>query len=675
MKMSSLCLVFAAALCGSVSVAEESLSYVELVDRLTNLERLAILPAVGEQCVQWSSYDRKSRYDAASGKYVGWDANGDGDGVIRKEGDQLVLAEMEGPGCIWRIWSAEPKAGRVRIYLDGGAEPAVDLPFINYFDRKAEPFSRPALVHTVSRGWNNYTPIPYRKSCKIVAEPGWGLYYQFTYQTFSKGTRVPTFKRQLTADENTALDRANRVLTGAPSRIDRTAPGTKVLARNLKLDAGGKVLAARIRGARALTALRIKLDLPAPPADLEVLRELALRITWDGEAEPAVWAPLGDFFGVLSGTDVYRSLPLGRTEDGWLYCGWYMPFGKGARIELTNEGKSARVVAFELAHAPLSQPIERLARFHAKWHRDAFPPAEPERKIDWTMLKTEGAGRFAGVTLHVWNPRGGWWGEGDEKFFVDGEKFPSTIGTGSEDYFGYAWCDPGLFQNAYHNQPHNDGNNKGHVAVNRWHIGDNIPFQRSFEGALEKYFPNERPTLYAATVFWYLAPGGNDPYRPRPPGERVGYWTPVETFKVKGAIEGETLAVLKKTRGNPHAQDLSGFGDQWSNDAHLWWIDARPGDRLDLAVPVATAGSYKLGLRLTKAPDYGIAQLYWDGVKLGGPIDLYHPSVIPTELIDMGRHDLTAGRHQLSVEIVGANDKAVKSYMFGLDYLKLEPPQ
>ena len=62
------------------------------------------------------------------------------------------------------------------------------------------------------------------------------------------------------------------------------------------------------------------------------------------------------------------------------------------------------------------------------------------------MLRTQGRGRFCGVMLHVWNPRGGWWGEGDEKFFVDGEKFPSTFGTGSEDYFGYAWCDPHLFQ-------------------------------------------------------------------------------------------------------------------------------------------------------------------------------------------------------------------------------------
>jgi len=108
----------------------EKLTYIDLVNRLTDLEHLATLPAPGEKCQQWSSYDRGSKYDQASGKYVGWFANGDGGGIIRKEGDLQVFAEMEGPGVIWRIWSALANEGRVKIYLDGAAEPAVDLPFI-----------------------------------------------------------------------------------------------------------------------------------------------------------------------------------------------------------------------------------------------------------------------------------------------------------------------------------------------------------------------------------------------------------------------------------------------------------------------------------------------------------------------------------------------------------------
>jgi hypothetical protein len=658
--------------CGTLSAAEQNLSYTDLVHRLTDLEYLATVPAPGDQCAQWSSYDRASRYDSASGKYIGWDANGDGDGIIRKEGKQLVFAEMTGPGCIWRIWSAAPKEGHVRIYLDGASEPVVDLPFVGYFDHKHAPFTRSAIVHTVSMGWNNYTPIPYQKSCKIVADPGWGAYYHFDYETFPKGTQVPTFKRELNAEENAALDQANDILARCSFADAHKYPGQKVSTQSITISPGQRVRVVNLKGSRAITSLRVKLNLPSAPNDRDALRELALQIKWDGETQPSVWSPLGDFFGT-AGANNYQSLPLGHTGDEWWYCNWYMPFAKEAQVELINDGKTARGVTFDLTYAPLMRPADQLARFHAKWHRDAFLPAESERAIDWPILKTEGPGRFVGVMLHVWNPRGGWWGEGDEKFFVDGEKFPSTFGTGSEDYFGYAWCCPQLFQNAFHNQPYNDGNNRGHVCVNRWHITDNVPFQRSFEGCIEKYYPNTRPTLYAATAFWYLAPGGKDPYRPVPLSERVGYWTPVQTFKIKGVLEGEKLKILSKTGGNPQEQDMTGFAGQWSNDSHLWWIETKPGDKLTLALPVAKAGKYKISLQLTKAPDYGVVQLYLDGEKLGETIDLYHASVIATGPLSRGVHDLAAGDHQLTAEIIGANDKAIKSYMFGLDYVKLEP--
>ena len=104
-------------------------TYAELAGRLINLEQLAVLPEVGETCQQWSSYDRASRFDADTGKYVAWDANGDGDKFIRMEGNQRVMAEMKGPGCIWRIWSATAEKGHVKIYLDGQEKPVGDLPF------------------------------------------------------------------------------------------------------------------------------------------------------------------------------------------------------------------------------------------------------------------------------------------------------------------------------------------------------------------------------------------------------------------------------------------------------------------------------------------------------------------------------------------------------------------
>lgn len=651
----------------TIATASQKLTYADLVQRLTDLEHLATLPQEGERTAQWSSYDRASRYDAKSAKYLGWDANGDGHGIMRKEGSLQVLAEMQGPGCIWRIWSATPKQGRVRIYLDGASEPAVDLPFIGYFDGKNAPFTRPALVHTVARGWNNYTPIPYRKSCKIVAEEGWGDYFQFVYTTFPKDTQTPAFSRELSAQDNAALDRANALLTQCGPR----SPGQAEPSAEILLSGGGSH-DQKLDGPGAITSLRLQVELPPPPADRDPLRELALEIRWDGESSPSVWCPIGDFFGAAPGANVYRSLPAGMTEDGWFYANWHMPFANSAAVRIVNQGKADRRLKLDVRTVALPEAdFAKLGRFHAKWHRDQFLPTAPERAIDWTLLNTTGRGRFVGVMLHIWNPRGGWWGEGDEKFFVDGEKFPSTIGTGSEDYFGYAWCDPALFQNAFHNQPHNDGNNRGHVSVNRWHIADQIPFHKSFEGYIEKYYPNERPTLYSATIYWYLAPGGKDPYSPVPLAERLNYYVAPVPHKVAGALEGETLKILSKTRGNTEEQDMTLFGDQWSNDGHLWWTGAGPGDKLELSIPVAKSGRYRVLARLTKAVDYGIVQLAMDGKPIGAPIDLFNNGVVPTTELDLGIFELTPGEHKLGIEIVGANPKAVKNYMFALDYLKL----
>ena len=657
----------------SILTAGEKFTYVDLVRRLTDLEALAALPVPGEKCQQWSSYDRASKYDEATGKYVRWDANGDGGGIIRQEGELSVFAEMEGPGVIWRIWSATAGKGHVKIYLDGAAEPAVDLPFSKYFDGTEAPFLGQALCHTVANGKNCYVPIPFQKSCKIVAEKGWGNYYHFTYTTYPKGTGVPTFTRNLSAEEIAALAKADEFL----ARHCGTDPGgaragERTEQKTITVGAGETVVVAELSGPRAITALRAKLDLQAQPDDRDRLRELCLRITWDDEARPAVWTPLGDFFGAAPGFNPYRSLPLGMTEDDF-YSFWYMPFAKKARVELINDGKEKRTVTFRVAHAPLTQPVEKLARFHAKWHRDAFLPEAPERRaIDWTMLKTRGAGRFLGVMLHIWNPRGGWWGEGDEKFFVDGEKFPSTIGTGSEDYFGYAWSSAECFTHAFHNQPHNDGGSRGHVSVNRWHIADNVPFQKAFEADIEKYYQNEKPTLYAAIVYWYQAAGQPDAYPALPLAERTGWYIQPPNLRAAGALEGEALKIIECTGGNAAPQDLSDRGGKWSDQSQLWWTKGKPGDRLTLAVPVKEDGTYKLTAQLTKAVDYGIVQLSFDGRKLGEPIDFYNLGVIPTGPLDFGAHELKKGEHRLTLEIIGANEQAVKAYMAGLDYVKLE---
>ena len=651
-------------LCAAVCEGK-AFTYSDLINRLTDLEQLAVLPEEGEKCQQAASWDRASMYDAATGEYVNWGANSDGTGIIRREGDAEVFAEIEGPAVIWRIWSAAPTAKHVKIYLDGADEPAVDLPFAAYFDGKHAPFTREALVHKTASGLNNYTPIPFQKSCKIVAEKGWGHYYHFTYTTYPKDTKLPTFSMKLTGAESKALDRANAILTNGGSDPAGKRDEEKTIVQDILLEPSESQSILNWDVPAALTAIKVKMDIPDGDEAYDLLRDITLSISWDAEKNPSVWAPLGDFFGTAPGENHYRSLPLGMTDDGF-YGYWYMPF-KSADIYLRNDSEKPVKLRFEVTVAPLSRPIEQLGRFHVKWHRDS--DLDPGRRPDWTMLKTKGRGRFCGVMLHLWHPRGGWWGEGDEKFFIDGEKFPSTFGTGSEDYFGYAWGNPALFENCYHNQTISM-NNKGHISVNRWHIGDNVPFMNSFEGSIEKYYPNNRPNLYACTSYWYLDRKGVDHYKPVPVGERTGYWWPISVYRVKGAIEGEKLRILHKTGGNTTTQALSGKSS--SNEAQLWWTGGKPQDVLELALPVEESGTFAVKVQLTKAVDYGIVEMYLDGKKMrGSPFDLFNNGVVATGELDAGVFTLTKGEHKLRIEIVGANDKA-KGYLFGLDYVKLD---
>lgn len=139
-------------------------------------------------------------------------------------------------------------------------------------------------------------------------------------------------------------------------------------------------------------------------------------------------------------------------------------------------------------------------------------------------------------------------------------------------------------------------------------------------------------------------------------------------------MEGESIKILKKS-GTLRSQDLHTYGPGlWSGDRHLWWTGSKPGNIIELAIPVTKEGNYRIGVGLTKARDYGIVQFFLDGAKISEPMDLYNDSVIRTGTISFDREfPLTPGEHKLTVKMVGANSKALKSYMFALDYLILHP--
>lgn len=509
------------------------LSYRDLIARLTDMRRLATPPLLGERSGTFSSFDRRSRYDASTKQYLDWDANNDGTGFIREEDGGIVVFESDGPGVIWRVWSAFADMGHIQIYIDHAPEPVVDLPFRDLFERHPANLNPlgilnlPQLTPTLSRGRNRFIPIPFNKHCKVRFLPGWGLYYHFTYTLFNYETTVESYSGHLTSAEWIALAEADRTLSLRGYHIP-TYPQSQITHQHVSIPAGATVDATVLEGMQAIDGFHVQFDPYSENFEL-TLRQLNINIFWDGEEQASVNAPLTHFFG-SHGLHFHRTAPLGMTT-GYGYSNWYMPFQHKAHITLTNHGNNDASLHIIISHRPIDDGAQ-LLRFHALWHVDAWQEhlEGTGREIDWPLLVTHSRGRFCGMHLHVtnqwhepaesptswwngvWDQKNidWWWGEGDEKFFVDGETFPSTFGTGSEDYVGYAWAaEPPfpMFESAYASQPYLPINANGQTSVNRLHVCDDVPFHHSFAGYIEKYKPNKwgyhNQCSYAAVVFWY----------------------------------------------------------------------------------------------------------------------------------------------------------------------------
>lgn len=667
---------------------DKNISYAELIKRLTDLKALSELPVEGEASAMWASYDRRSKVDPASGEFIEWSANDDGftPQYIRKEGDKMVLAEMEGPGAIVRIWSASPAKGHIKVFIDGEELPAVDLPFIDFFNTASIPaFAYPELVYeTAARGFNNYIPIPYQKSCKIVADPEWGQYYHFNYITFPEGTRVEGFEAQPKAENTAALEKVSSFFANDLGKLPYEVDKTKEKKVELEIPAGGSKTI-QLKGRQAIYSFKASLSGIDEERLDEALRKLILEITWDDEDKPAVWSPIGDFFGSAPGFNLYSTLPMGMTEEA-MYSYWYMPFEKSASIKLTNNLGEAVQVNLAIGLEKIKTKGKQLARFHAKWHRNLSQQMQDStRWPDWTVLETEGRGRFLGMSLMVWNPKGGsctefggeghwWWGEGDEKFFVDGETFPSTFGTGTEDYFGYAWCIPEYFSHPFHSQSYTD-DNMGYQSLNRWQVIDNVPFQKSFKGYLEKYFPDHWPTQYAVTTYWYLNKGGEDPIVATPVDELYGFENPYQVFREVNGIEGEELKIGRNTGGWPNQDAFvhEKIFKEVSGHKILHWDgnpEAENGSELVTTFKIDKAGKYKITARVVTVPDGGKFQLSLndqvalEALSMKGKVGHGKP-----EEIELGTFELEQGEQEMKFKWLQTEGYGRR---FLLDFINVE---
>ncbi len=407
-------------------------------------------------------------------------------------------------------------------------------------------------------------------------------------------------------------------------------------------------------------------------------RAHVLRFYWDGEETPSIEAPAPDFFAV--GHEMFarvNSAAVVVNPRNALNCYWPMPFRRHARVTLTNEAADDLIlVAYQITYALTALP-ENVGTFHAQWRRASTETVNPYVILDGVR----GRGRYVGTFLAWTQLRTGWFGEGEIKFYMDGDReFPTICGTGTEDYFCGSYGFPETYTTPYAGTVLASDENAPppcYWSLYRWHIPDPICFRDDLRVTIQAlgWGPDGKYLRYAddiaSVAYWYQTEP-HAPFPPLPPLEARARWAK-PPLEVEGALEGESLEVIGCTGGTVEPQDLHFAPWGWSGAAHLFWLDGKPGDTLRVKVPVAAEGAYALSAQLTKAPDYAVVRLLLDGTPLGQPIDLYRNDAAPGGEIPLGTHTLARGDHALTVEIVGANEAAVKRYGFGLDYLLLEP--
>lgn len=263
-------------------------------------------------------------------------------------------------------------------------------------------------------------------------------------------------------------------------------------------------------------------------ADNRMYRAGILRFYWDGETEPSVEVPMADFFALGHGkTYPVHSLPVVVNPSGGMNCYWPMPFRKNCRITFTNEHHQAvRGFFYQITFS--RAPVDSHAGyFHAQWRRSMTTRGSPEHVI---ADEIRGQGQYVGTFLSWMQYSDCWWGEGEVKFYLDGDReYPTICGTGTEDYFGGAWNFGGdyittfgqTYSTPFLGFPFSEkeyGKVPKH-ALYRWHIMDPIRFRMDLKVTVQalgwwpdgKYQPLTEDI--ASVAYWYQS----EPHHRFPP--------------------------------------------------------------------------------------------------------------------------------------------------------------
>lgn len=659
----------------------DPISFESLLQEMVDVESIARWPQAEFTCHQVSSYDRAT---IAPDK-PGWFANNDFSNYLRTETNsgrtEQVLMDAAGPGALVRFWltAGGEKDGILRIYLDGETSPTI---VFNGFDLLRgnlsgvdAPLLHPHPGYSSKSGGNNlYLPIPYARHCKITwEEKSQGQrYYNINYRTYAPGTAVTTFTLPQLQATRSLIQATNRALATSPKQ-----PEGKALGLTRALTAGKRAALNLPAGSHAIQMLVLKLEPKnVTTGELEqALRSIILELEFDGKV--TAWCPATDFFGSSVGINALQSWYRTVDTEGTMTCRWVMPYQKSGRVSLHNTGRAPVNATLRAITAPWKWD-ERSMHFHAAWHHEAGMHTPPHK--DWNFVQIHGRGVYAGDSLALFNPVPTWYGEGDEKIWVDGESFPSHMGTGTEDYYGYSYAPQGIIQTPFNSHIRIDEKRtQGWNVMSRTRQLDGIPFKKSLKMDIELI--SWRPTTlsYSATTYWYAFPGAITNLKPQLEAAALPIPTLAEVqagASKPNAVECETMVLLRKSGDFVvEAQDMEPWSrERWSGGKHLVVKATRVGDTVELEVPAPDVRPRKLTLYATRAVDFGTLQFRVNNKPCPLSFDGYAPEVQPTEPLPLGVFRPENGRFVVQVTVTGTNRSATgPRYYFGLDCLVLEP--
>jgi len=412
---------------------------------------------------------------------------------------------------VYRLWFTgfDPDTANLKIYIDGASFARTYL-LAKLFTGAYSELPSP-LAGEESGGFYCYVPIPFRSSIRITtngaaAKPLQLFYYNVGYHRYTRGRNIVSWP-----ESNAAVAAAVGVWNKAelgenPNSGD---PTTVRISGSVRLPGMGIPISLQeIEGPRIVYGIRINVD-----ADVSVLNDILLRITWDREPDAAVHAPLSAFFALGHyGANSARSLVVGAIDD-WLYTYFPMPFAHHANIELINRlPMPLESVKYEILHKAFNEDFSRVGYFRTAYFRHLAGPG-----LSMTLLDIEGAGHLVGVAMSFEgsgphdmeaNAPSLLFLEGDERIYVDDCRTPTIYGTGTEDFFNAGWYFTKVpFSKPVHGcTTKNTDKGYGVVSAYRLFLHDAVPFRKHLRATIEHGPANDVPVLARTVAYYYYQP-------------------------------------------------------------------------------------------------------------------------------------------------------------------------